>query len=248
MIDALNQVGAKGEVKVSEWIRGSAVLWTNAYNKKALSYGNHRGHSLEKWRLFMHQWHVLGLIQYELRSMIKANGHYSVMGVFLPLDAKKRYIDSDEALLLPCVDLSSDLTPHNQRQAVVCEGGCLSQCTLRNRKKRVGKGCNVLTKVRQTLLDKENWKSVSHESDYQFLGAFSEPTEQQLYYIPDCKSFHQAAISDHHYLWNDIQLSKGQGNKDRLIEAEIGGMDEKVFYRSASCIGVKSCPVITLPQ
>ena len=29
----------------------------------------------------MHQCHVLGLVKYELRSMIKGNGHFSVMGV-----------------------------------------------------------------------------------------------------------------------------------------------------------------------
>ena len=46
------QIGQKGEVKVAEWIRDSFVAWTNAYNKKALSYGNYRGHAYEQWRLF----------------------------------------------------------------------------------------------------------------------------------------------------------------------------------------------------
>ena len=41
LVDALWQIGIKGEVKVAEWIRGSSVAWTNAYNKKSLSYGNH---------------------------------------------------------------------------------------------------------------------------------------------------------------------------------------------------------------
>ena len=31
-------------------------------------------------------------------------------------------------------------------------------------------------------------------------------------------------------------------NKDRLIEVEIGDKKESVFYRSASCLGVKMCP------
>ena len=36
LVDALRQIGIKGEVKVAEWIRGSSVAWTNAYNKKSL--------------------------------------------------------------------------------------------------------------------------------------------------------------------------------------------------------------------
>ena len=46
----------------------------------------------------------------------------------------------------------------------------------------------------------------------------------------------------HNIIWNDIQLSKGIMNKDRLIEAEIGESKEHVFYRSAQCQGVKMCP------
>ena len=34
LVDALRQIGQKGELKVVEWIRGSSVSWTNAYNKK----------------------------------------------------------------------------------------------------------------------------------------------------------------------------------------------------------------------
>jgi len=47
--DALRQVGSKGEVKISEWIRGSKVSWTNEFNKSALSYGNHKGREIGFW-------------------------------------------------------------------------------------------------------------------------------------------------------------------------------------------------------
>ena len=39
LIDALNQVGCEGEVKVAEWIRGSKISWTDENNKKFMSYG-----------------------------------------------------------------------------------------------------------------------------------------------------------------------------------------------------------------
>ena len=58
LIDALENVGAKGEVKVAEWIRGSALAWTDKYNKQCHSYGNHCGHDIWFWRNFMKQYHV----------------------------------------------------------------------------------------------------------------------------------------------------------------------------------------------
>lgn len=40
--DVLKQVGSKGEVKISEWVCGSKVSWTNEFHKSALSFWNHR--------------------------------------------------------------------------------------------------------------------------------------------------------------------------------------------------------------
>jgi superfamily II DNA helicase RecQ len=55
LVDALKIIGAKGEVKIAEWIRGSAKAWTEQYDKQSFSYGNHREHDLEFWRNFMRQ-------------------------------------------------------------------------------------------------------------------------------------------------------------------------------------------------
>ena len=49
LLDALECIGLKGEVKVGEWIRGSAISWTNQYNKESLSYGNHQGHDVKNF-------------------------------------------------------------------------------------------------------------------------------------------------------------------------------------------------------
>ena len=35
LIDALESVGTKGEAKVAEWIRGSALKWTEKHDKHA---------------------------------------------------------------------------------------------------------------------------------------------------------------------------------------------------------------------
>ena len=44
--DALKKVGSKVEVKISEWVCGSKVSWTNEFDKSALSYGNHKAEIL----------------------------------------------------------------------------------------------------------------------------------------------------------------------------------------------------------
>lgn len=85
------------------------------------------------------------------------------------------------------------------------------------RKKRLVKGCNILLIVRNMLATK-NWKEVNDKTDYQFLGTFKKPTEQQLYFIPNWKSLKQATESNSHFLWSDIQMSKGTLNKDKAIE------------------------------
>ena len=63
LIDALDKLGCKGEVKISEWIRGSKVSWTDAFDKYYLSYGNHQGKDINHWRRFIKQCHVLSLIE-----------------------------------------------------------------------------------------------------------------------------------------------------------------------------------------
>ena len=158
LVDTLRQIGIKGEVKVAEWIRGSSVVWTNAYNKKSLSYGNHFGHTLEQWRLFTHQCHVLGLVKYELRSMIKGNGHYSVIGVYYPLSQSEQYIQGEKSLLLlamkHCVNDSSVATIIS----VHGSSRIISDQTVSTKKIRLGKGSNILPVARKLLTDQENLK------------------------------------------------------------------------------------------
>ena len=93
----------------------------------------------------------------------------------------------------------------------------------------------------------ENWKLIENKQDYHFLGSFSKPSPQQLYFVSNCLELEQSSAANPHYLWSDIQMSKGQLNKDRLIDIELvveGGeiKKEKFYYRSAPCLGVKVCP------
>ena len=49
----------------------------------------------------MKQCHVLGLVNYELQSLIKGNGHYAVMGVYSPSAEGKKSVTDSDPLLLP---------------------------------------------------------------------------------------------------------------------------------------------------
>ena len=76
---------------------------------------------------------------------------------------------------------------------------------------------------------------------YQFPGVFTKTCTQQLYYIVDSSKLCQTC-DDVHFMchWKDIQLSKGQLNKKRLISADVAG--KKIYYSSAPCLRVKVRP------
>ena len=176
LLDALEQVGCKGEVKIAEWIRGSKISWTDAFSKKCLSYGNHRGKDLNFWRTFIKQCHVMSLVQLELKSMIKSSGLYAVNGVYYSTLKGRELVSNQEQLLLPKIDSNS---PRSKASASSDTG--LSEDN-EVKRKRVGKGSNILTIVRKLLAEPENWLAVESKKNYQFPGVFSKPCFQQLYY------------------------------------------------------------------
>ena len=103
LVNAIDTIGEKGEVKLAQWIRGTSLQWTNDFDKTSMSYGNAMGHSKMWWRLFMRQCHVLGLLRKELRSILKRSGHYSIQGVMVVLAKARNLLSLDVSLLLPCI-------------------------------------------------------------------------------------------------------------------------------------------------
>ena len=65
-----------------------------------------------------------------------------------------------------------------------------------------------------------------------------------LLYSKDVSKLPQYVASKPHFLWDDIQLSKGKLNPDRMVTMNINGIDEEVFYRMAPCNGVKVCSAL----
>ncbi len=240
-IDALQQVGCKGEVKVTEWIRGSKVSWTDKFNKCAMSYGNHCGKSIDFWRLFMKQCSVNNLVRMELRLLIKCNGHYSVYGVYSPTEHGRNSAEESQPVILPQLGQPAHTT-------TAMKSGPSRRCNSTSdqppiaKRMRTGKGCHILPVIRSCLKEPENWGHIDSKQDYQFLGVYPHPCRQNIYFIPDVTALKQSSDSLH-FLWNDIRFSKGQLNKDRRIEVEVGNKKESVYYRTAPCIVVKHCSV-----
>ena len=108
-------------------------------------------------------------------------------------------------------------------------------------KVRIGKGTPPLIIVRQMMTEKENWKTLTNKSEYQYSGVYTSVQLQCVYQIDDYNTLEQSAESDPHFIWNNIQLSKGKLNKDRLLEMDVGGKKENIYYRLAPCGGVKVC-------
>lgn len=53
LYSAIETIGMKGELKLSQWVRGSSLAWTNDYNKMSISYGKSLGHC-EKMVAYLH--------------------------------------------------------------------------------------------------------------------------------------------------------------------------------------------------
>jgi len=64
-----------------------------------------------------------------------------------------------------------------------------------------------------------------------------------LGYVPDISAFPFYTQKDEHFLFNDIQLSKGKSRAPRTVKTTVNGIEEFLNYRFAPCHGVKHCSV-----
>lgn len=241
LYDAIDILGARGEVKLTQWIRGSSLSWTNSFNKMAFSYGNCMGHSEMWWRIFMRKCHVLGCAQRKLVSLIKESKHYSIQGIICKTARGEDIVKSGKNFSIMQLESESceisDFT-HTKKQPQALSSACSPTTSKRVRK---GKGTHSITIIKKLMEDKENWQRITDKKQYQFPGNFDCRQRQRMLYSPDCRELVQSC-SNMHFLWDDIQLSKGSWNKDRDVSISIDGVEEHLLYRIAPCNGVKFCP------
>ena len=163
LVSAIDELGNKGEVKVTEWIRGGELAWMEEIEVSLHSvYG--KGSSLSKqwWRNFIRQAAAAGYISRIIKtaSFGTSNGAYAQLNV---TERTRDLIASDVGVLLPEFVVEKEIV-HN------------SKVQLCSRRKREGKGHHMVSTVRLLLNNKENWKDIHDKDDYHYPGAFSEPS------------------------------------------------------------------------
>ena len=239
LISAIDELGTKGEKKVAQFLRGSNLTWIkdlqNFDPKASAAYGKSPPHlSLEWWRLFTRQCSVAGYLSRKVDCGTFQGRQAGVFAYFKVTRKGQDAISNNKEVMLPPLLLQEDVAlkhqPVSERRHESAE-----------KKKRVGRGSNPLFTIRNLLNDKENWQDITSKKQYQFPGVTTEATSNKLLFSKDISKLPQYVAAKPHFLWDDIQLSKGKLSSDRCVTTEIDGIEESIFYRLAPCNGVKMC-------
>jgi len=108
---------------------------------------------------------------------------------------------------------------------------------------RQSKGVHLLPVLTTLLSSRTNWYDIESEEHYQYPGVFHVEYPQRLGYVSDIAALSFYTQNDDHFLFNDIQLSKGKLRAPRTVKAYVDGREEFLNYRFAPCRGVKRCSV-----
>ena len=76
------------------------------------------------------------------------------------------------------------------------------------------------------MSDKENWIQINNAKEHQYPGVFSDQQKQCVYYTSNYTELSSSSEPDPHFLWNDIQLSKGKVNNYSSV-FDVGGKKEE---------------------
>lgn len=104
-------------------------------------------------------------------------------------------------------------------------------------RRREGRGCHHLPKIKKMLETSSNWKEIKSKEDYEFPG-FNETGV--LYYTKDFKAETFSSENRAHFIYDDNQLSKSS-TQTQPHDVSIDGATNRVFIRRSVCEGVKTC-------
>ena len=74
--------------------------------------------------------------------------------------------------------------------------------------------------------------------NYQFLGTFSFPSQNMLWYVEDLTKLPHYTPSDPDFLWSDVQFSKNSST-EQLIGVKNDRGVQKLWFHRAQCKGTK---------
>ena len=107
---------------------------------------------------------------------------------------------------------------------------------------RRSKGTHLLPELLALLSSSEMWYDIEKPDDYQYPGKFRFDHPKRLGFAADITKLPFYTKEDEHFLFNDIQISKGKPRAPSKITVSLNGTDEELYYRIAPCGGVRCCP------
>eukprot|EP00112_Aurelia_sp_Birch-Aquarium-sp1_P022077 Seg6109.1 transcript_id=Seg6109.1/GoldUCD/mRNA.D3Y31 product="hypothetical protein" protein_id=Seg6109.1/GoldUCD/D3Y31 len=107
--------------------------------------------------------------------------------------------------------------------------------------KSTSKNVQVLPRLKRMLEDSNRWIKIEKKEQYMFLG-FEHDTSQLLY-AEDSREApgRPIARNQDHFLWTDINLSKGQSHPLVKAKVTISEKETEVVVKKSPCNGVKVC-------
>ena len=191
-------------------------------------------HSIEAWRTLIRQAWLGGFL---VRSISVGCGRNMISTIayttYSATDAGNRLLFDEE-------NHNEVLFPGTKKVKETTTKGLLSQRTKRNGV-REGKGSHALQIAQDLVSNKENWFPINSSDDYNFPGIFNYPFPQRMGFCEDISNLPNYEVTDPHFIFADIQMGKGKARPKRLVQMDINGIRESVYYRLVPCGGVKRC-------
>ena len=208
LITAIEELGNRGEVKITDWIRGGQLTWMkDIMLREETAYGKSpKGLSKGWWRNFIRQAAAAGFI----KRIVKTAKFGQSCGVYasLSVDDKGRKATEEQIPVMlpvyldqsPCSSPSGSFKSRSNKSLE--DDADVELDTLSKRRK--GKGCHLLPLVKRLLQSKENWRSVTDKESYQYLGTFPSPSQNFLWYVQDITNLPHYTESDPDFMWSDV--------------------------------------------
>ena len=201
-VDTIEAIGSKGEVKLTEWIRGNKRPWMENLDKTRMSFGRGLGYSEKWWRSFLRKCHVLGFLERKLGHLIKANHHYAILATYHA--TQSRAIHHKEQILLN--DTEGDVVKRKLQR--ISDQSCSStnpqSLNPPTTNHRAGKGGRIMDTVMELMSNRDFWEEVSCPADYHYLGVFSKERMQCMLFIPNISQLKTHAKMSDDFVWRDI--------------------------------------------
>ena len=243
-IRELQSQNGVGERKVIEWLRGNDVKWKKTPEmKKRVESSKVEGKGKEDveqgqgtltpewWKVVLRQSIALGYV--EMHFFTHRFQRYEQTSRTVTVSTKgMEFVNEARPVKVPepC-SLESLLKPHKERM----EEKERAPKTYRSSK-------HFLPGLKEMIEDTSSWaKCVAKE--YQYPGFDTEPGK--LLYVENVNQLAQSAKSDPHFIYNDMQLTRGPVNKPATKVWNIDGAPTKVVINKSRCEGVKRCSAPT---